>query len=128
MQRLTREQILPSLNYGDFKICTNSIKGKFSESGKQPGPFALFLQEHGIDAQYTNPGTPEQNGVSERRNRTLIKMVRSMMNNSKLHTFLWGKAIKTTNYLLNRVPSKSIPKTPFELWTNRKPVLNHLGI
>ncbi|KAM1990030.1 hypothetical protein ACFX15_031328 [Malus domestica] len=221
MQRLTREQILPSLNYGDFKICTNSIKGKlinkkkkdstrstkllelietdicgpfptqihdgykyfitstydfsrfgyvyllaekssafvvfkiykvevesqldckievvrsdrdgeyygkFSESGKQPGPFALFLQEHGIDAQYTNPGTPEQNGVSERRNRTLIEMVRSMMNNSKLHTFLWGKAIKTTNYLLNRVPSKSIPKTPFELWTNRKPVLNHLGI
>lgn len=53
--------------------------GKFDESGQNKGPFALYLQEHGIAAQYTTPGTPEQNGVAERRNRTFLNMVRSMM-------------------------------------------------
>ncbi|KAI5338099.1 hypothetical protein L3X38_017370 [Prunus dulcis] len=53
--------------------------GKFTEKGRNLGPFANFLQQEGIIAQYTNPRTPLQNGVSERRNRTLIEMVRSMM-------------------------------------------------
>jgi len=61
------------------------------------------------------PGTPEQNGVAERHNRTLKDMVRSMMSNSNLPEYLWGEALKTALYILNRVPSKSIPKTPFEL-------------
>ena len=42
--------------------------GRYSESGQHPGPFAKFLERHGICAQYTMPGTPQQNGVSERRN------------------------------------------------------------
>ena len=50
------------------------------------------------------------------------------MSCSKLPTFLWGEVIKIENYMLNRVPSKSVPKTPFELWTNKKPMLNHLRI
>ena len=53
-----------------------------------PGPFVKFLQECGVDAQYTMPGEPEQNGVTERRNRTLMDMVRSMMSNTSLPTFL----------------------------------------
>jgi hypothetical protein len=70
------------------------------------------LQECGADAQYTMPGEPEQNGVAERRNRTLMDMVRSMMSNTSLPTFLWGDALKTDVYILNRVPSKFVPKTP----------------
>ena len=58
--------------------------GRYTEKGQMPGPFAKFLQEEGIIAQYTMPGTPQQNGVSERRNRTLMDMVRSMMSNSDL--------------------------------------------
>ncbi|CAL2274253.1 unnamed protein product [Prunus armeniaca] len=102
--------------------------GKFDQTGRHPGPFAKYLQECGIVAQYTNPGTPEQNGVAERRNRTLKDMVRSMICNSQLPNYLWGEAIRTENYILNRVPSKEVSKTPFELWTNRKPSLNHLHI
>lgn len=79
-------------------------------------------------AQYTTPGTPEQNGVAERRNRTLKDMVRSMICNSNLPTYLWGDALKTANYILNRVPSKAVPKTPYELWTTRKPSLRHMHI
>ena len=102
--------------------------GKYDESGQNPGPFAKFLERHGICAQYTMPGTPQQNGVAERRNRTLLDMVRSMMSNSSLPKSLWMYALKTAMYLLNRIPSKAIPKTPFELWTGRKPSLRHLHI
>ena len=56
--------------------------GKYDESGQCPGPFAKFLEKHGICAQDTMPGTPHQNGVAERRNRTLMEMVRSMMSHS----------------------------------------------
>ncbi|CAL8075801.1 unnamed protein product [Prunus armeniaca] len=100
--------------------------GKFTEKGRNPGPFAIFLQQEGIVAQYTNPGTPQQNGVSERRYRTLIEMVRSMMCCTTLPIFLWGEALKTANYLLNRTPTKGVDKTPYEIWCNRKPSFNHL--
>lgn len=88
--------------------------GKHNESGQCPGPFARFLEMHGICAQYTMPDMPQQNGVAERRNRTLLEMVRSMMSNSSLSLSLWTHALKTAMYLLNRVPSKAVPKTPFE--------------
>ena len=100
--------------------------GRHGDLGQCLGPFAEFLQSCGIKAQYTMPGTPEQNGVAERRNRTLMDMVRSMMSRTKLPQSLWGEALQTAMYILNRVPSKSVPETPFELWTNRKPSLNHL--
>ena len=73
-------------------------------------------------------GTPQQNGVAERRNRTLMDIVRSMLSNSTLPLSLWMYALKTALYLLNRVPSKAVPKTPFELWTRRKPSLRHLYV
>ena len=58
--------------------------GKYTENGQAPGAFAKFLQENGIVAQYTMSGSPDQNGVAERRNRTLMDMVRSMRSNTKL--------------------------------------------
>jgi hypothetical protein len=73
-------------------------------------------------------GTPQQNGVAERRNRTLMDMVRSMLSNSTLPLSLWMYALKTTVYLLNRVPSKAVPKTSVELWTRKKPSLKYLHV
>uniref|UniRef100_A0A2N9J7I7 Integrase catalytic domain-containing protein n=1 Tax=Fagus sylvatica TaxID=28930 RepID=A0A2N9J7I7_FAGSY len=91
-------------------------------------PFAKFLQEHGIVAQYTMPGSPDQNGVAERRNRTLLDMVRSMLSSSNLPKSLWVEALKTAVYILNRVPTKAVPKTPFELWKGWKPSLKHMRV
>ena len=71
------------------------------------------------------PGTPSMNGIAERQNRTLPDMVRSMMAESSLHISLWGEALKTAIYLLNRVPTKATIKTPYELRMGRKPSLNH---
>ena len=53
-------------------------------------------------------------------------MVRSMMSMSELPISFWGYALETVVYLLNRVPTKSVPNTPYELWTGKKPSLNHL--
>ena len=102
--------------------------GRYTENGQAPGPFAKFLQEHGIVAQYTMPGSPDMNGVAERRNRTLMDMVRSMLSNSNLPKNLWTEALKTAAYILNRVPTKAVPKTPFELWKGWKPSLRHMRV
>ncbi|RVW72857.1 Retrovirus-related Pol polyprotein from transposon TNT 1-94 [Vitis vinifera] len=102
--------------------------GRYLEDGQSPGPFAKFLQEHGIVAQYTMPGSPDQNGVAERRNRTLLDMVRSMLSSSKLPKFLWTESLKTSVYILNRVPTKAVPKTPFELLKCWKPSLRHMRV
>ena len=101
---------------------------RYTENGQALGPFAKFLQEHGIVAQYTMPGSPNQNGVAERRNQTLLDMVRSMLSNSNLPKSLWAKALKTTVYILNRVPTKAVPKTPFALFKGWKPSLKHMRV
>ena len=66
------------------------------------------------------------NGVTERRNQTLKDMARSMIPHSTLPKSLQGEALKTTAYILNRVSTKATSKTPYELWTSRKPSLKHL--
>ncbi|KAI3457782.1 hypothetical protein Pfo_014445 [Paulownia fortunei] len=90
--------------------------------------FRTYLLENGIVSQLSAPGTPQQNGVSERRNRTLLDMARCMLGFSTLSTSFWGYAIQTAVYLLNMVPSKSVPKTPLELWNGRKPNLRHIRV
>ena len=72
------------------------------------------------------PYTPQQNGVAEKRNQTLLEMVRSMMVQANLPISYWGDALLTAAYILNRVPSKSVSSTAYELWTNKKPDLNNL--
>lgn len=57
-----------------------------------------------------------------------MDMVRSVLSNSSLPISLWMEALKTAVYLLNRVPSKAVLKTPFELWIRRKPSLKHLHV
>ena len=79
--------------------------------------FVSFLKEHEILFQFSVLDTPQQNGVAERRNRTLLDMVRSMMSFSTLHLSFWGYAIEMATYILNMVLSNSIPKTPMEMWT-----------
>jgi Integrase core domain len=80
------------------------------------GEFRGYLKAHGIVPQLTPSGTPQWNGVSERRNMTLLDMVRSMMSKAELSHSFWGFALETAAFMLNRVPSKSVKKTPYKLW------------
>ena len=77
--------------------------------------FIRFLKEHGIVSQLTPPRTPQLNGVSERHNLTLLDMVQSMMSYADLPISLWGFTLQMASYILNRVPSKSVTSTPYEI-------------
>ncbi|KAL0404374.1 UNVERIFIED_CONTAM: Retrovirus-related Pol polyprotein from transposon TNT 1-94 [Sesamum radiatum] len=90
--------------------------GGYTEGGQAPGPFAKFLEEQGIVAQYTIPGSPDHNSVVERRNRTLLDMVGSMMASSRLPKFSWIEALRTTVYVLRGVPTKGVSKMRFKLF------------
>ena len=107
-----------------------NIKQLRSDRGSEYlyGEFKFYLTQEGIVSQLSAPGTPQQNGVAERRNRTLLYMVRSMLSYSSLPISFWGYALETATYLLNLIPSKSVSKTPTELWKGCKPSLNHIRI
>ena len=74
--------------------------------------FGLHLKQCEIVSQLTPPGTPQRNGLSERRNRTLLDMMRSMMSLISLPLSFWGYALETTTFTLNRSPSKSVETKP----------------
>ncbi|KAL0413413.1 UNVERIFIED_CONTAM: Retrovirus-related Pol polyprotein from transposon TNT 1-94 [Sesamum radiatum] len=87
-----------------------------------------YFQSVGIIHETTVPYTPQQNGVSERKNRVLKEMVNSMLSYSGLSDGFWDEAMFTACYLLNRVPNKRNKVTPYELWYEKKPNLNYLRI
>ena len=90
--------------------------------------FGLPLKQCGIVSQLTPPGTPQCYGVSERRNRALLDMVRSMMSLTDLPLSFWGYALDTVAFTLNRAPSKFVEMTPYELWFSSKPKLSFLKV
>jgi hypothetical protein len=108
-------------NQHDIKIkvvrsdCGGEYYGHHTPYGQVSGSFARFLQENDIVTQYSMSDDSQQNGVAERRNRTLMDIVRSMLSYSMLPIFLWMDALKPVVHILNRVSSKSVPKTPNKL-------------
>jgi hypothetical protein len=102
--------------------------GRHTTYGQIPGPFVKILEKNGIVAQYSLPYEPQQNGVAERRNHTLMDMVCNMLSNSTLPLSFWMEALKTDAHIINHVPSKSVSKTPYELWIGRKPSINYLHV
>ncbi|CAI7767944.1 unnamed protein product [Closterium sp. NIES-54] len=92
--------------------------------------FTSFLTAHGIARHLSTPYTPEQNGVAERANRTLLEMVRSMLHDAHMDKVWWGEAALTAAYLRNHAISRggSTSKTPMELWTGARPDVSHLRI
>ncbi|UYV69157.1 hypothetical protein LAZ67_6002607 [Cordylochernes scorpioides] len=90
-------------------------------------PWDIFTKAHGIVHERTMVYTPEQNGVAERMNRTLLNLVRSTVNSCNLPTASWAELTNTAAYLRNRVTNRhNEEKTPFELWFGKRPALQHL--
>jgi len=102
-----------------------------SDNGKEytSTKFNLFCEEAGIAHQLTAPYTPQQNGVSERRNRSVMEMARCMLHEKELPKTFWAEAANTTVFLQNRLPTKALKdKTPFEAWYGYKPSLTFLKV
>ena len=90
-----------------------------SDNGKEytSETFNRFCEETGIEHQLTEPYTPQQNGVSERRNRFIMEMTRCMLHEKNLPKRFWGEAANTAVYLQNRFLTKAVKDlTPFEAW------------
>ncbi|GKB66861.1 retrovirus-related pol polyprotein from transposon TNT 1-94 [Tanacetum coccineum] len=88
-----------------------------------------FCDEKDISQNFSSPCTPEQNGVAERRNRTLIEVARTMLNSAKLPKQFWGKAVNTSSYIQNRsIIMKRHGKTSYDVFNGRSPYISFFHV
>ncbi|WVY90763.1 hypothetical protein V8G54_036277 [Vigna mungo] len=93
------------------------------------GEMKRLCDNKGIVHEVIAPYTPQHNGLAERRNRMLLDMTRCMIKGKRLQHCLWGEAVSTAAYLLNRSPTKALSScTPEEAWSGVKPTAHHLRI
>ncbi|GJT33875.1 putative RNA-directed DNA polymerase [Tanacetum coccineum] len=121
-----------------FKVFKNEVENQLGKTIKVlrsdrggeyiSQEFKDYLKACGIVQQLTPPYTPQHNGVSERRNHTLLDMVRSMMNLTTLPLSFWDYALESAARILNMVPTKKVDKTPYELWFGKVPNLSYLKV
>jgi len=91
--------------------------------------FTNFCDLNGIQRQLTAAYTPQQNGVAERKNRTIMNMVRSMLSEKKLPKSFWPEAVNWTVHVLNRSPTLAVKnKTPEEAWSGVKPSVEYFRV
>ncbi|GJV59627.1 putative ribonuclease H-like domain-containing protein [Tanacetum coccineum] len=104
----------------DFFRCDN--RGEFKNREMDE-----FYTKKGIKREFSNARTPQQNGVAERRNRTLIEVTRTMLVDAKLPVTFWAEAVSTACYVQNMVlVNKCQNKTPYELFNGRSPAIGFL--
>jgi len=108
--------------------CVKSIRsdhgGEF-----QNAKFERFCEKYGIQHSFLAPRTSQQNGVVERKNRSLEELARTMLNESKLLKYFRADAVYAAAYVLNRTLIRPIlKKTSYELYKGRKPSVSHLRV
>lgn len=88
-----------------------------------------YFEDCGIQFKFTIPYTPQQNGVAERMNRTIMEKARCMILHSKMNKIFWSEAVIAAVYLINRCPTNAMKdKLPAELWYGEKPDLRKLRV
>ncbi|XP_045447465.1 uncharacterized protein LOC123655756 [Melitaea cinxia] len=119
-----------SKNKSNCKVCCEGKQSRlpFDNVGTRSNePLSIIHADAGIVHQKTNPYTPEQNGLSERTNRTIVEKARCLLFDAGLDKKFWAEATNTAVYLKNRSVASGLDnKTPYELWTNKKPDLSHV--
>ena len=89
--------------------------------------FDTFCSDQGLEHQFSSPYTPQQNGVVERKNRTLVEMARTMLDEHRTRMRFWAEAINTACYVANHIFLRSfMKKTSYELRFGRQPRVSHL--
>jgi hypothetical protein len=107
-----------------IKVFRSDNGGEYISKG-----FQGFLKAHGIEKQTFTPYRPQQNGVAERANRTLVEMARSMLHAQNLKKSLWAEAVVNAAYTRNQCPSRALLSiTPEEAWSGRKPCISHMRV
>ncbi len=89
----------------------------------------LFCDENGFEHNFSAPRTPQQNGVVERKNRSLQEMARTMLNEHNLPEYFWAEAVNTSCYVINRtIVRKGLDKTPYEILKNKRPNVSYFKV
>ena len=123
--------------FKEFKVSVETesgmkIKAMRADRGGEylSDEFKSFLKKCGIRSEFTAAYSPQQNGVSERLNRTLVEAARSMLSHAGLGNIYWAEAVATATYLHNRMVSTAlkIGETPYLLWYGEKPNLKHIRV
>ena len=91
--------------------------------------FDTFCSDQGLEHQYSSPYTPQQNGVVEQKNRTLVEMARTMLDEHRTPRKYWAEAVNTACYVSNRIFLRAFMyKTSYELQFGRQPRVDHLRV
>jgi transposase InsO family protein len=91
--------------------------------------FASYCADEGVQHHYSAPYSPQQNGVIERRNQTILGMARSLLKQRGMPAVFWGEAVVTAVCILNHSPTKALNgRTSYEAWHGRKPAVSHLRV
>ncbi|CAB0019625.1 unnamed protein product, partial [Nesidiocoris tenuis] len=92
--------------------------------------FLRFCQDKGIQIEFSATKNPEQNGICEKYNQHLMNMVRCLLFDSKVSKQLWGQAVLTAVFTINRLETSALPKgkTPAEIWNGQKPDFGKLRV
>jgi transposase InsO family protein len=91
--------------------------------------YNTFCKQQGIKRQLTTDGTPQQNGLAERKNRHLCETMRSLLFSARLPTFMWEETARTENYISNRTPHQALHRIiPLETFIGKVPDISHLRI
>jgi transposase InsO family protein len=110
---------------GAFITCLRTDRGGEFNSNE----FGELCKSQGIRRQLTVAYTPQQNGVAERKNQTIMNAVRSMLNERKVPKTFWSEAAKWCVHIQNRSPTTAVEdKTPEEAWSNEKPVVDYFRV
>ncbi|KAL4301681.1 hypothetical protein GQ457_10G015230 [Hibiscus cannabinus] len=107
------------------------IKSLRSDRGGEftSNEFNDFCKENGIRRPLIVPRSPQQNGIAERKNRTILNMARSMLKAKNMPKEFWAEAVSCAVYLSNRSPTKNVDNvTPQEAWSGRKPSVRHIRV
>lgn len=121
--------------FKDFRMKAENHTGKKirtlrSDNGGEycNGAMKDYLRSAGIVHQTTVPYNPEQNGVAERMNRTLVEKARCMLFDAKMPTKFWAEAVVTAAFITNRLPSQENKMSPEEIWSKKRPELSGLRV
>lgn len=133
---LLRHKSEAFLRFKEFHVLVTNqqdrkIKVLRSDNGGEykSADFTAYCKQHGIQQQFTVPYTPQQNGISERWNRTAMERVRTMLTAANFPSSYWGMALQAACYTMNRTPTSALNgKTPYEQWTGSKPDVSNLRV
>jgi transposase InsO family protein len=116
--------LIENISKRKIKILSSDNGGEYTSKD-----FVNFCKDVRIKRELTTPYNPQQNGVVERENRTIMEAVKTMIHDQDLPMHLWEKTTRTTVYVQNKLSHSALGfKTPKDMLSGKKPKVSHLKI